>query len=314
MMAEWKVLLTDGLEKEGQEILSKHVQVDNKKDITPEDLLKVIGDYDAIIIRGRTKLTPEVFAAAKKLKVAGRAGVGVDNINLPAAKEHGVIVVNSPLATTVSVAELTLGLMLSLIREIPRADAGMKQTNWLKKELKGTELYQKALGVIGFGRIGVATAERARAFGMKIFAYDPLIKPEEIKKRGGEPVTLDELLAKSDFITMHLPLTADSKNLLNKASFDKMKPGVRIICAARGGVIEEAALLEALKSGKVAGAALDVFATEPPGKSELAEHPKVVCTPHIGAETVEAQARAAVDISTEVVAALRGETLRWRVA
>jgi D-3-phosphoglycerate dehydrogenase / 2-oxoglutarate reductase len=313
-MTEWKVLLTDGLEKEGQEILSKHAQVDNKKDITPEDLLKVIGDYDAIIVRGRTKLTPEVFAAAKKLKVAGRAGVGVDNINLPAAKEHGVVVVNSPLATTVSVAELTLGLMLSLIREIPRADAGMKQTNWLKKELKGTELYQKTLGVIGFGRIGVATAERAKAFGMKIIAYDPLIKPEEIKKRGGEPVTLDELLAKSDFITMHLPLTADSKNLLNKTAFDKMKPGVRIICAARGGVIEEAALLEALKSGKVAGAALDVFATEPPGKSELAEHLKVVCTPHIGAETVEAQARAALDISSEVVAALKGETLRWRVS
>jgi D-3-phosphoglycerate dehydrogenase len=313
-MVEWKVLLTDGLEKEGQGILSKHAQVDNKKDITPEDLLKVIGEYDAIIIRGRTKLTPEVFAAAQKLKVAGRAGVGVDNINLPAAKEHGVTVVNSPLATTVSVAELTLGLMLSLIREIPRADAGMKQTNWLKKELKGSELFQKTLGVIGFGRIGVATAERAKAFGMKILAYDPLIKSEEIQKRGGEPVTLDELLAKSDFITMHLPLTPDSKNLLNKAAFDKMKPGVRVICAARGGVIEEAALLEALKSGKVAGAALDVFATEPPGKSELAEHPKVVCTPHIGAETVEAQARAAVDISSEVIAALKGETLRWRVA
>ncbi len=313
-MAEWKILLTDGLEKEGQEILSRHAQVDNKKDITPEDLLKVIGDYDAIIIRGRTKLTPEVFTAAKKLKVAGRAGVGVDNINLPAAKEHGVTVVNSPLATTVSVAELTLGLMLSLIREIPRADAGMKQTNWLKKELKGTELYQKTLGVIGFGRIGVATAERAKAFGMKIIAYDPLIKPEEIQKRGGEPVTLDELLSRADFITMHLPLTPDSKNLLNKAAFDKMKPGVRIICAARGGVIEEAILLEALKSGKVAGAALDVFATEPPGKSELAEHPKVVCTPHIGAETVEAQARAALDISSEVVAALKDETLRWRVA
>lgn len=312
-MAEWKVLLTDGLEKAGQEILSKDAQVDNKKDITPEDLLKVIGDYDAIIVRGRTKLTPEVFASAKKLKVAGRAGVGVDNINLPAAKEHGVTVVNSPLATTVSVAELTLGLMLSLIREIPRADAGMKQTNWLKKELKGTELYQKTLGVIGFGRIGVATADRAKAFGMKIIAYDPLLKPEEIQKRGGEPVSLDDLLAKSDFITMHLPLTPDSKNLLNKAAFDKMKPGVRVICAARGGVIEEAALLEALKSGKVAGAALDVFATEPPGKSELAEHPKVVCTPHIGAETVEAQARAAVDISSEVIAALKGETLRWRV-
>jgi D-3-phosphoglycerate dehydrogenase len=313
-MAEWKILLTDGLEKEGQEILSKRAQVDNKKDINPEDLLTVIGDYDAIIVRGRTKLTPEVFTAAKKLKVAGRAGVGVDNINLPAAKEHGVIVVNSPLATTVSVAELTLGLMLSLIREIPRADAGMKQTNWLKKELKGTELYQKTLGVIGFGRIGVATADRAKAFGMKIIAYDPFIKPEEIKKQGGEPVTLDDLLAKSDFITMHLPLTPESKNLLNKAAFDKMKPGVRVICAARGGVIEEAALLEALKSGKVAGAALDVFATEPPGKSELAEHPRVVCTPHVGAETVEAQVRTALDISSEVVAALKGEPLRWRVA
>ena len=313
-MADWKVLITDGLDKLGQEILSKHTQVDNKKDIAPEELLKVIGEYDAIIVRGRTKLTPEVFASAGKLKVAGRAGVGVDNINLPAAKEHKVIVVNSPLATTVSVAELTLGLMLSLIREIPRADAGMKQSNWLKKELRGTELYQKTLGVIGFGRIGVATADRAKAFGMKVIAYDPLIKPEEIQKRGGEAVSLDELLGKSDFITMHLPLTPDSRNLLNKAAFDKMKPGVRLICAARGGVIDEAALLEALKSGKVAGAALDVFATEPPGKSELAEHPKVVCTPHIGAETVEAQARAAVDIASEVVAALKGEPLHWRVA
>ena len=313
-MADWKILLTDGLDKEGQEILAKQAQVDNKKDITPEELLKVIGDYDAIIIRGRTKLTPEVFAAAKMLKVAGRAGVGVDNINLPAAKEHKVTVVNSPLATTVAVAELTMGLMLSLIREIPRADAGMKQSNWLKKELRGTELYKKTLGVIGFGRIGVATAERAKAFGMKIIAYDPLLTPEEIQKRGAQPVTMDELLAGSDFITMHLPLTPESKNLLNKAAFDKMKPGVRVICAARGGVIEEAALLEALKSGKVAGAALDVFTAEPPGKSELAEHPKVVCTPHIGAETVEAQARAALDISSEVLAALNNETLRWKVA
>ncbi len=313
-MAAWKILLTDGLDKEGQEFLKEHAQVDNIKDITPEDLLKVIGEYDAVIVRGRTKLTPEVFAAAKKLKVAGRAGVGVDNINLPAAKEHKVTVVNSPLATTVAVAELSIGLMLSLIRDIPRADAGLKQGNWLKKELRGVELYKKTLGVIGFGRIGVAVADRAKAFGMNVVAYDPLLSAEEISKRGGKPVTLDELLAQSDFITLHIPLTPESKNLLNAAAFAKMKQGVRIICAARGGVIDEAALLEALNSGKVAGAALDVFVAEPPGKIALTDHPKVVGTPHIGAETVEAQARAAMDIASEVINALKDAPLRWRVA
>jgi D-3-phosphoglycerate dehydrogenase len=313
-MVAWKILLTDGLDKEGQELLKEHAQVDNIKDITPDDLLKVIGEYDAVIVRGRTKLTPEVFAAAKKLKVAGRAGVGVDNINLPAAKEHNVTVVNSPLATTVAVAELSFGLMLSLIRDIPRADAGLKQGNWLKKELRGVELYKKTLGVIGFGRIGVAVAERAKAFGMNVMAYDPLLSPEEITTRGGKSVTFDELLGQSDFITLHIPLTPDSKNLLNAAAFAKMKQGVRIICAARGGVIDEKALLEALDSGKVAGAALDVFVAEPPGKIALTDHPKIVGTPHIGAETVEAQARAAVDIASEVIKALNGEPLRWRVA
>ncbi len=313
-MAAWKILLTDGLDKEGQELLKEQAQVDNIKDISPEELLKVIGEYDAVIVRGRTKLTPEVFAAAKNLKVAGRAGVGVDNINLPAAKEHKVTVVNSPLATTVAVAELSVGLMLSLIRDIPRADSGLKQGNWLKKELRGVELYKKTLGVIGFGRIGVAVADRAKAFGMNVVAYDPLLSAEEIAKRGGKPVTLDELLAQSDFITLHIPLTPESKNLLNAAAFAKMKQGVRIICAARGGVIDEAALLEALNSGKVAGAALDVFVAEPPGKIALTDHPKVVGTPHIGAETVEAQARAAVDIASEVINALKGEPLRWRVA
>jgi D-3-phosphoglycerate dehydrogenase / 2-oxoglutarate reductase len=313
-MVAWKILLTDGLDKEGQELLKEHAQVDNIKDITPDDLLKVIGEYDAVIVRGRTKLTPEVFTAAKKLKVAGRAGVGVDNINLPAAKEHNVTVVNSPLATTVAVAELSFGLMLSLIRDIPRADAGMKQGNWLKKELRGVELYKKTLGVIGFGRIGVAVAERAKAFGMNVMAYDPLLSPEEITKRGGKSVTFDELLGQSDFITLHIPLTPDSKNLLNAAAFAKMKKGVRIICAARGGVIDEKALLEALDSGTVAGAALDVFVAEPPGKIALTDHPKIVGTPHIGAETVEAQARAAVDIASEVIKALNGEPLRWRVA
>jgi D-3-phosphoglycerate dehydrogenase len=312
-MCAFRILLTDGLEKEGRVILEKSGQVDNLKDITAEELLQKIGEYDAVIVRGRTKLTPEVLGAATKLKVAGRAGVGVDNINLEAAKAKGVVVVNSPLATTIAVAELTLGLMLSLIRDIPRADAGLKEGNWLKKELRGTELYSKTLGVIGFGRIGVAVAERARAFGMRVVAYDPALDAGEIRKRGGEPLGLDGLLAEADIITLHIPLTAETKNILNTAAFEKMKPGVRIICAARGGVIDETALLAALQSGKVAGAALDVFTTEPPGKTELTSHPRVIGTPHIGAETNEAQVRAAIDISTEVIAALEGKPLRWRI-
>ena len=312
-MCAFRILLTDGLEKEGRVILEKSGQVDNLKDITAEELLQKIGEYDAVIVRGRTKLTPEVLGTATKLKVAGRAGVGVDNINLEAAKAKGVVVVNSPLATTIAVAELTLGLMLSLIRDIPRADAGLKEGNWLKKELRGTELYGKTLGVIGFGRIGVAVAERARAFGMRVVAYDPALDAGEIRKRGGEPLGLDGLLAEADIITLHIPLTPETKNILNTAAFEKMKPGVRIICAARGGVIDETALLAALQSGKVAGAALDVFTTEPPGKTELTSHPRVVGTPHIGAETNEAQVRAAIDISTEVIAALEGKPLRWRI-
>jgi D-3-phosphoglycerate dehydrogenase len=240
--------------------------------------------------------------------------VGVDNIDLNAAKAHGVIVVNAAVATTVSVAELTLGLMLAMIREIPRADAGMKGGKWLKKELEGVELYQKTLGVIGFGRIGAAVASRAAAFGMKILGYDPLLPADQIRERGGQPCSLDEVLAQSDFLTLHLPLTPDSKNLLNEAAFAKMQDGVRIVCAARGGIIEENALLAALESGKVASAALDVFSVEPPVQWTLAGHARVVCTPHIGAQTVEAQCRAAEDISNEVLAALDGKPLHWRVA
>ena len=255
-----------------------------------------------------------VFDAGKNLKVVGRAGVGVDNIDLAAAKAHGVTVVNSPLATTVAVAELTLSLMLSIVREIPRADASMKAGKWLKKEFEGTELYGKTLGVIGFGRIGSAVAARAKAFEMKILAYDPLIPADEILKRGGEPVSMDELLAKADIITMHMPLTADSKNILNADAFGKMKKGVYVICAARGGVIDEEALLAALNSGQVAGAALDVFAAEPPGQTDLVAHPRVIDSPHIGAQTIEAQARAANDISEEVLNALNGKPLRWKVA
>lgn len=313
-MAAWKVLLTDGLEENGKEILRSAAEVTDQSGISAEDLLKVVGQYDALIVRGRTKVTESVLAAAPHLKVVGRAGVGVDNIDLAAAKAYQVTVVNSPLATTVAVAELTLSLMLSLVRELPRADASMKAGKWLKKEFEGRELFGKTLGVIGFGRIGSAVAARAKAFEMKILAYDPLVSAEEIKKRGGEPVSLDELLTAADMITMHMPLTADSRNLLNAEALAKTKAGVYIVCAARGGVIDEEALLAALNSGHAAGAALDVFANEPPGTTELVAHPHVIDSPHIGAQTVEAQARAANDIAEEILNALAGKPLRWKVA
>jgi len=310
----YKILLTDGLEENGQVVLRANAQVDNRPTITADELLQVVGEYDALIVRGRTKVTPAVFDAGKKLKVVGRAGVGVDNIDLNAAKAHGVTVVNSPTATTLAVAELTMALMLSIVRDIPRGDAGMKAGKWLKKEMEGSELWRKTLGVIGFGRIGEATAKRAAAFDMDIIGYDPLIPAEEIMRRGGKPVSFDELLAKSDIITMHLPLTPDSKGLLNAAAFAKMKDGVRIVCAARGGVVDEDALLAALESGKVAAAGLDVFTAEPPGVTALVSHPHVVCSPHIGAQTAEAQIRAADDIANEVLAGLDGKPLRWKVA
>ena len=313
-MSTWKVLLTDGLEEKGKAILRAAAEVTDQPGITAEELLTVVGEYDALIVRGRTKVTPAVFEAGKKLKAVGRAGVGVDNIDLAAAKAHGVTVVNSPLATTVAVAELTLALMLSAVREIARADASMKAGKWLKKEFEGAELNGKTLGVIGFGRIGCAVAARAKAFDMQVLAYDPLVSADEIKARGGLPVSLDSLLASADIITMHMPLTPDSRGMLSSEAFGKMKKGAYVICAARGGVIDEAALLEALNSGKIAGAALDVFSAEPPGLTDLVAHPKVICTPHVGAQTVEAQERAANDISEEVLNALNEKPLRWKVA
>ena len=313
-MAQWKILLTDGLEENGQKQLREAGVLDDKTGISAEDLLGVVAEYDALIVRGRTKVTPAVFDAGKKLKVVGRAGVGVDNIDLAAAKAHGVTVVNSPLATTVAVAELTLGMMLSIVRDLPRADKSMKDGKWLKKEFEGAELSGKTLGVIGMGRIGAAVIQRAAAFGMSVIGFDPLVPAADIQARGAKPVKLDELYAQADMITMHIPLTSESKQMLNADAFGKMKKGVYIICAARGGVIDEAALLEALNSGKVAGAALDVFMAEPPGLTDLVAHPKVVCTPHVGAQTVEAQGRAADDIASEVVRALKDEPLRWKVA
>ncbi len=309
----WKILLTDGLAQEGKVIIEAAGVADDKKGISAEELLKVIQDYDAMIVRGRTKVIQAVLNAGKNLKVVGRMGVGVDNIDLQAAKAQGVTVVNSPLATTVTVAELTMGLMLSLVRGIPRADAGMKSEQWLKKELKGSELYKKVLGVIGYGHIGEAVSHRAQAFDMQVLSFDPVRPKEEVHASGAKPVDFDTLLSKSDIITLHIPLINSTKHLLNEEAFNKMKDGVKIICAARGGVIDEAALLKALESGKVSGAGLDVFETEPPKDYKLTSLLNVIATPHIGAQTVEAQKRAAIDISTEVLNALDGKPLRWKI-
>lgn len=313
-MSTWKILLTDGLEEKGKAILRASAEVVDQPGISAEELLNVVGEYDALIVRGRTKVIPAVFEVGKKLKVVGRAGVGVDNIDLATAKARGVTVVNSPLATSIAVAELAMAMMLSVVREIPRADASIKAGKWLKKEFEGAELSGKKLGIIGYGRIGHAVAARARAFDMDILAYDPLIPADEIQKRNATPVSLEALLQQADIITMHIPLTPESKGMLSTDAFAKMKKGVYIICAARGGVIDEAALLDALNSGKVAGAALDVFCAEPPGLTDLVAHPKVICTPHVGAQTAEAQERAANDISEEVLNALNGNPLRWKVA
>ena len=314
-MSAWKILLTDGLADTGKAILtSKNIDFDDQKGIDAEALLKCIAEYDAMIVRGRTKVTAEVLAHATKLKVVGRCGVGVDNIDLKAAKEKGVIVVNAPTATTIAVAEHAIALMLSMVREIPRADAGMKAGNWLKSEIKGTELYQKTLGVIGFGHIGSTVGKYAKIFGMNVIAHDLIATDEQIKEHGGEPVTLDELLQKADIITIHVPLTDTTRHMIDENAIAKMKDGVRIVSDARGGVIDEKALLQALESGKVAGAALDVFEKEPPLDSPLTKHLKLVATPHVGGSTKEAQRRAAVDIVNEVLTALEGDPLHWRVA
>jgi D-3-phosphoglycerate dehydrogenase len=313
-MTNHKILISDGLDGRGQSILRAAADVEYRDSTSADDLIQVIADYDALVIRGQTRVTAGVLAAASRLKVIGRAGVGVDNIDLEAAKKHNITVVNAPTSTTIAVAELAFGLLLALAREIPRADASMKQGQWIKKEFEGVELNGKTLGIIGFGRIGMEVGKRASAFGMNVIIYDPNVMEHELVESNAEPVSLQDLFAWSDFISLHLPLNVQTRDLLGPMAFSQMKDAVRIISTARGGIIDEEALLEALKSGKVAGAALDVFEKEPPGLTELVGHPRVIATPHIGAQTAEAQSRAAEDIANEVLLALRGKNLRWKVA
>jgi len=312
-MEPWRILITDGLHDSGINILERESDVVIKNDISSEDLLKEIADYDAIIIRSRTKMDQQLINSATKLKVIGRAGVGVDNIDLKAAQVKKITVVNAAGSTTTAVAELTIGLIFALARQIPYADAGLKNGKWLKKELMGVELYGKNLGIIGFGRIGSTVGQMAAAVGMRIIACCDFNIPETIRIIGGELMMMEDIIEKADFIAVHTPLTEKTRGLINKKTIAQMKDGVYLISTARGGIIDETALLEALNSGKVAGAALDVFENEPPTNIELIKHPHLIATPHIAGQTAEAQKRASSDIAREVLAALKGEKMHWKI-
>ncbi|HEY85602.1 MAG TPA: hydroxyacid dehydrogenase [Chloroflexi bacterium] len=299
------VLVADAIAPAGVERLEQSARVAYQPDISPETLKKTIARYDALIVRSRTRVTADLIFAAPKLRVIGRVGVGLDTIATDAAWSRGIPIVNSPSASTVAVAELTLGLMLSLARRIPEADAGMKRGEWLKRSLMGSELSGKTMGIIGLGRIGMAVAQRAAAFGMRLIAFDPYLSSGQINERGAEAANLARLLQESDYLSLHVPLTDDTYGLLGARELAQMKNGANLICCARGKIIDENALADALDAGKLAGAALDVFAVEPPGYSRLVQHPKVIATPHIGAMTREAQEKAALEIVEQVLAVLK---------
>jgi D-3-phosphoglycerate dehydrogenase len=308
-----KIFIADGLSSEGVKLLQTVGEVVSNSKITADELVAALPDYQALIVRSRTKVTAKVIQAGSTLKVIGRAGVGVDNIDVAAAVARHITVVNSPMAASVAVAEHTLGLLLALARLIPMADASLKQGKWEKSAFMGNELSGKTLGLIGLGRIGAMVAGRAAAFGMTVMAYDPYLNDTQISERNAAPSQFEDILAQADYISLHMPLTRETRGLIGSAELAKMKVGARLICAARGGVIDEAALRAALDSGHLAGAALDVFADEPPAPNSIATHPKVIATPHIGAQTAEAQTRAGIAIAEEVVAVLQGKEPRWKV-
>ncbi len=308
-----KVLISDPLAKEGVEILKNNkFKVDEVFKLSENELAKKIKGYDALIIRSGTTVTKKIIEAADNLKVIGRAGVGLDNVDVAAASKKGVVVMNAPAGNTVSTAEHAFSLMLSLSRNIPQANQSVKQGKWDRKKFMGVELYGKTLGIIGMGRIGTEFAKRALSFGMKILAFDPFLSEEKAKSLNVEPVDLDTLLRNADFITIHTPLTDETRHLIDAKAFKKMKKGVRIINAARGGIIDESALARSLKSGKVAGAALDVYETKakPPVDSPVVNIDKVVTTPHLGASTEEAQINVAIDMARSISDALLGKGFR----
>ncbi len=306
-----KVLISDNLSTRGVEILKKAgLDVEFRSKTTPEEIEKMIGDYDALIIRSATKVTAGLLEKAAKLKVVGRAGSGLDNVDIPAATKKGVVVMNTPGGNTVTTAEHTIGMIFACARMIPQAYASMKAGKWEKKKFEGVELYDKTLGIIGLGAIGGVVANRCTALGMKVLAFDPFISTEKAKQLGIELADLDTIYKRSDFITLHTPKTKETANLINKDTIAKMKDGVRIINCARGGIVNEADLYEALKSGKVAAAAFDVFEKEPPENHPLMTLDNFIATPHLGASTKEAQENVATAVAEQIVDYLIAGTVR----
>lgn len=307
-----RILVSDSLSDEGLNILkSAGFQVDHKPEISQEDIAKEIENYDALVIRSRTTVTPEIIKNGKNLKVVGRAGVGLDNVDVATATQHGVIVMNTPGGNTVSTAEHTMAMLTSLARSIPQADRSMHEGRWDKKKFVGVELFGKTLGICGMGRIGSEVVKRALAYGMKVLAYDPFINEEAVKRLGVTKATVDEICQNADFITVHSPLNAQTRNLLNKERFAMMKKGVRVLNCARGGIVDEQALLEGLQNGTVAGAALDVFEVEPlPADHPFRSMDNVIMTPHLGAATSEAQEGVAREIAEQIVEVLQGKMIR----
>lgn len=307
-----KILVSEPLSDRGIQVLkaTPGFEIDVNTSLTHEELLGIVRSYDALIIRSGTTVSADVIEAADRLKAIGRAGIGLDNVDIAAASKRGIVVMNTPEGNVIATAEHAIAMLMALSRSIPQAAASMRAHRWEKKRFRGRELFDKTLGVIGFGRIGRVVAERARGLRLNVIAYDPHIPPEAIRRLGAEPVTLDELLGRSDFITVHTPITPETRNLISGSCFAKMKRGVLIVNCARGGIVNERDLYQALKDGIVAGAALDVFEKEPPDENPLLDLENVIATPHLGAATDEAQEHVAMAVANQIVDFLRSGTIR----
>ena len=308
-----KILVTEPISEEGIDILRSQTQVDIKLGLKPEEIISTIGDYEALVVRSQTKVSAKVIEAGKKLQVIARAGVGVDNIDVEEATRRGIVVVNAPTGNTISAAEHTIALMLSLARHIPQANVVLKSGVWRRSEFMGTQVKGKTLGIIGLGNVGSEVARRARGLEMKLIAYDPFISTDHARNLQVELVSLEQLLKESDFITLHIPLTPLTKGLIGTKELALVKPTVRIINCARGGMIDEEALAKAVKEKRVAGAAIDVFSTEPATESILFEDDNIIVTPHLGASTTEAQVTAAIDVAKQIIDVFEGQPARYAV-
>ena len=309
-----KVLVSDPIAEEGIALLKDVADVDVKIGLTKEELSSIIGEYDALAVRSETKVTADILANAHNLKIIGRAGVGVDNIDVETATKRGILVVNSPDVNTIAAAELTVGMLLGLARNIPQADASLRGGAWKRSQFMGSEIYQKTLGVIGLGKIGREVAKRLQSFHMNVIGYDPYLSAEHASTLGIRLVDLDTLYAEADYITVHVPKTKETAGLIGEAQLAKMKPTVRLINCARGGIIDEAALAAAAKAGKIGGAAIDVYSVEPaPADNPLLGIPNIITTPHLGASTEEAQVNVAIDIAEQIADVLIGKPARAAV-